>query len=127
MKLEPARCCSQAGQRLPTNWFAPGKKLERTKSPSRVVPWLEGESPTRVWTVGRPAQVLQVVARHHPSLRVADQVDLGGTGRGEDFVDEGVQFGGRDGDVADPVDADRTAAVVAAVVEGEDAVAVVLQ
>ncbi len=46
------------------------------------MPWLDGANPTSVWTLAGAAEELQVVARHHPALRVADEIDLGGAGGG---------------------------------------------
>ena len=92
MKAEPTRCCSQAGQRAPVNWFAAGEEVGEDEEPVEGGAVVGGREADEGVDLGRAAEELEVVARHHPALRVADQVDLGGAGRGEDFVDEGVQF-----------------------------------
>ena len=74
---------------------------------------------------GGATQELDVVAGHHAALGVADHVDLTGAGGGQDLIDEGGQLLGRRRDVTDGVDTEGAAAVGRAVVEGEDAVAVV--
>ena len=68
------------------------------------------------------AEELDVPARHHAALRVADHVDLRRAGRLEHAVDERTELGGGLGDVAGCLD---LVARRPAVVEGEDAVPVV--
>jgi hypothetical protein len=48
---------------------------------------LDGEG-DQVSDLRRAAVELHVPARHHRALRVADDVDLAGAGRGEHLVDE---------------------------------------
>ena len=89
-----------------------------------MVGWREADQ--RV-DLRRAAEVLQVVARHHPALGVPDDVDLGGAGGAEHRSTKLDSCCGGVLNRARAIDAEGAAAVVGAVVEREHAVAIVEQ
>ena len=91
--------------------------------PFSVVPWVSGDSPTRLRDLARAVE-LRVVLGDHAALRVADQVDLARTGAGEHLVDARAQGAHPVEDRADGLD---HAVGVATEVEPVDAVTVVGQ
>jgi hypothetical protein len=98
----PAVCCAHATQPESSKSVPSpsGRELTSVKSPNTVVPWLEGDSPTRSLTLLAPPKNLRYYRGIMPPLRVTHDVHLLRMGARQELVHERSQLAGGSRNVA---------------------------